>query len=153
VRMAIVFLLTLAMLGCGSSGVTEKAQPHYEGYLKELERAAAPLGAGRGEDLVDKTTASGEYRRAARAFEVFLPEYRAYLRRLQAIDPPAPCRGIQRELERLTRVGIETFEGALPLYRRDDQALLKAYLQRAEQIISPIKKPVEALDGLDRLPC
>jgi hypothetical protein len=121
--------------------------------LRQLGHAAAPLEKSHARDLVNRTTAAGEYPQAAAAFEVFLPEMRTYLRHLEAIDPPASCLDTQRNLERMTRASIQIFKGALPLYRHNKGALLKSYMERAEIVLQPIKNPVEALDGRDRLPC
>jgi hypothetical protein len=116
-------------------------------------KAIAPPENSPATRLLNRTTEAGEYRRAAVALESVIPELRAYVRRLEDVDPPPACARFHRQVERVQRASIRLYTRALPLYRKDDDELVQTFMLRAAKILDPIIAPVLALDGADRLPC
>jgi hypothetical protein len=149
-------LLALAFVGCGSSR-SDSSTPAGLGpespYFQQLAAAAAPMKGRSIPSLMDRAASAAEYRRTATRLEGFLAEVRAYLRRLEAIEPPPGCGLFQRRMERAWRASIPAYEGAIPLYRRGEKEHIERYWLRAHQLLEPLTAPLAALDSRERLPC
>ena len=153
-----VLLLGLAFVGCGSSrsdSSTSAGLGPESPYFQQLAAAAAvaPLKRKSFPSLMDREASATEYRRTATKIEVFLAEVRAYLRRLEAIEPPPGCAFFPRQMERVWRASIPAYEGAIPLYRRGEREGIKLYWLRAYRLLEPLTAPLAALDGRKRQPC
>jgi hypothetical protein len=149
-------LLGLAFVGCGSSrsdSSTAAGLGPESPYFQQLAAAAAPLKGKSIPSPMDREASAAEYRRTATRLEGFLAEVRAYLRRLEAIEPPPGCDLFQRRMERAWRASIPAYEGAIPLYRRGEKELIERYWLRAYRLLEPLTAPMAALDGSKRLPC
>jgi hypothetical protein len=141
----------LLLFGCGGDQSKASTATRHQRYFQELKKAAAPLLHRAAVRAVNRTTAAGEYPQAARAFEAYLPELRAYLKRLERLKPPPSCRSLQAALERVQRSSIQIFTGALPLYRQNLGGLLRVYMQRAQEVLAPTLRRLKSYDT--KAPC